>query len=334
MRHSACLVLLLPSCLDWSSLYRAQCGNGVVELSEECDDGNANDEDACLSSCKWARCGDAHVRAGVEDCDDGNQDNTDGCSDQCLSCASGSESFLFEESGYCFSRYDEQVSWTTAETRCDADHASLSTYVNSHEALAVETALLGGTTTPTWIGMRDATGTGTYAWVSAEPAQWSEWATGEPGARLDGCVAQTHNGKNIVWSAFNCADAHGFVCEKSAPAIWPGNHHAYSTLFARLSWQGARASCERTGAHLVTIASAAEQAFVAGLAAGDFWIGAYDENQDGAFEWVTGEPPDLSFFAPGEPDHKDGAQCFVLGVDDGWHDRPCTDLNAYVCEVE
>lgn len=333
MWRYACL-LLLPSCIDWSSLYGAKCGNGVAELQEECDDGNASDEDACLSTCKWARCGDSHVRANVEECDDGNAVDGDGCSNQCLSCKSGRANFVFDESGYCFSRYDEQVSWSTAETRCDADRSYLSTYVNSHEALAVETALLGSATTPTWIGMRDAAETGTYAWVSGEPAQWTEWASDEPGARVGGCVAQVYNGKSIVWSAFRCADTHGFVCEKTAPLVWAGNHHAYSVLFARLNWADARAACERDGGHLVTIESAAEQAVVASLTAGDVWIGAYDENQDGAFEWVTGEPSGVSFFAPGEPDHLDGAQCFVVGVDDGWHDRPCADHNAYVCETD
>ena len=30
------------------------CGNGVVDsVEEECDDGNANDDDACLNSCSW-----------------------------------------------------------------------------------------------------------------------------------------------------------------------------------------------------------------------------------------------------------------------------------------
>jgi len=29
------------------------CGNGIVEEGEACDDGNENDEDACLSTCQW-----------------------------------------------------------------------------------------------------------------------------------------------------------------------------------------------------------------------------------------------------------------------------------------
>ncbi len=59
------------------------CGDGVVEGDELCDDGNAQDDDACVSSCIPAACGDGHVFLGVEDCDDGNVASADGCPSTC-----------------------------------------------------------------------------------------------------------------------------------------------------------------------------------------------------------------------------------------------------------
>jgi cysteine-rich repeat protein len=47
----------------------AACGNGVVDPGEECDDGNADNTDACLTSCRNATCGDGYIRTGTEDCD-------------------------------------------------------------------------------------------------------------------------------------------------------------------------------------------------------------------------------------------------------------------------
>ncbi|MFP6626091.1 MAG: FG-GAP-like repeat-containing protein, partial [Deltaproteobacteria bacterium] len=48
------------------------CGNGTVEAAcETCDDGNADNTDACLDTCEPASCGDGYVRTGVELCDDG-----------------------------------------------------------------------------------------------------------------------------------------------------------------------------------------------------------------------------------------------------------------------
>lgn len=77
----------------------AVCGDGVVDAGEECDDGNNNVTDACLSgpmgTCLFASCGDGYLQAGVESCDDGNGDNTDGCPDgvggtcEAASCGDG-----------------------------------------------------------------------------------------------------------------------------------------------------------------------------------------------------------------------------------------------------
>ena len=59
------------------------CGNAVLESGEQCDDGNADDTDACVAGCQFARCGDGHVQAGIEGCDDGNSNNGDGCRNNC-----------------------------------------------------------------------------------------------------------------------------------------------------------------------------------------------------------------------------------------------------------
>ncbi|MSR87202.1 DUF4215 domain-containing protein [Candidatus Peribacteria bacterium] len=52
----------------------AQCGNGVMEGAEECDDGNRDSSDACSNSCTFARCGDAVKQTG-EECDAGSKNS-------------------------------------------------------------------------------------------------------------------------------------------------------------------------------------------------------------------------------------------------------------------
>jgi len=69
------------------------CGNGVVEPGEECDDGADNDDNAsCTRSCKWNRCGDGRAYLNVsnpnnpndlEECDDKNADDSDACLSTC-----------------------------------------------------------------------------------------------------------------------------------------------------------------------------------------------------------------------------------------------------------
>jgi cysteine-rich repeat protein/predicted outer membrane repeat protein len=59
------------------------CGNGILEGDEECDEGEANDDSAmCTSTCALARCGDGLVGPG-EGCDDGDGVNWNECTNAC-----------------------------------------------------------------------------------------------------------------------------------------------------------------------------------------------------------------------------------------------------------
>lgn len=61
------------------------CGDGVVNGIEECDNGASNSDtaaDACRVRCELPHCGDAVVDSG-EACDDGNVLSGDGCSRAC-----------------------------------------------------------------------------------------------------------------------------------------------------------------------------------------------------------------------------------------------------------
>lgn len=72
-----------PECMD-----PGFCGDGIVDpvFGEECDEGDANDDDAyegCTTTCQQGpRCGDGITQDG-ELCDDGNRRNGDGCNVQC-----------------------------------------------------------------------------------------------------------------------------------------------------------------------------------------------------------------------------------------------------------
>lgn len=66
------------------------CGDLVVSAGEECDDGNTDNTDACVS-CQVAECGDSFVHTGVEECDDGNRIDTDACTNLCRTAVCGDE---------------------------------------------------------------------------------------------------------------------------------------------------------------------------------------------------------------------------------------------------
>ena len=104
MRSLWTLSLLVIACT--SPAPEPKCGNGVIEVGEACDDGNAVETDACSTACVAARCGDGLVQdgelcegtpeegcyqceprcgdgivAGDEGCDDGNYEPNDACDD-------------------------------------------------------------------------------------------------------------------------------------------------------------------------------------------------------------------------------------------------------------
>ena len=59
------------------------CGDSLVQIGEECDDGNIIDGDRCSSTCtNEPYCGDG-ILAEDEVCDDGNNVDNDGCSTLC-----------------------------------------------------------------------------------------------------------------------------------------------------------------------------------------------------------------------------------------------------------
>jgi len=76
-----------------STCVPASCGDGIVQADagEECDDGEGNGDGAsCLSNCLQARCGDGFVHEGVEECDEGDANAEDGaCLPTCVAATCG-----------------------------------------------------------------------------------------------------------------------------------------------------------------------------------------------------------------------------------------------------
>ena len=70
-------------------LCQLECGNNILNLGEECDDGNHDSGDGCSDACvREITCGDG-VREGDEECDDGNAGAGDGCHQCVLECGDG-----------------------------------------------------------------------------------------------------------------------------------------------------------------------------------------------------------------------------------------------------
>ena len=76
------------------------------------------------------------------------------------------------------------------------------------------------------------------------------------------------------------------------------------------TWTEAQAEAESLGGNLVTINSAAEEAWLKETFGRSkrFWIGLNDVDTEGQFEWVSGEELDYINWAPNEPNNSKGRQ--------------------------
>ncbi len=118
----------------------ASCGDGFVQRDVElCDDGNDRDDDACPALCAPSACGDGHVRIGEEECDDGNDSSNDECLDDCTAavCGDGFLHFDMEEcdlgdaNGYGICAEDCTLAFVCG----DADSSGLTTAVDGLQIL-------------------------------------------------------------------------------------------------------------------------------------------------------------------------------------------------------
>ncbi len=140
-------------------------------------------------------------------------------------------------------------------------------------------------------------------------------------------------------------------CNTANPNLikWSGNGHYYEVVCSgTISWTSAKSAAESRGGHLVTITSAAEDAFVSSLIMNTgcpgqdnwgIWIGGFQPGDScgvdpsSNWQWVTGEAwtysnwgsgePNDSFCRnepPGCPSPEDKAHYFVSKP--GWNDLP------------
>ena len=103
------------------------------------------------------------------------------------------------------------------------------------------------------------------------------------------------------------------------------NGNQYILTSGIVTWQEAQAEAEALGGNLVSINDAAEEAWLRnnfGIDEG-FWIGLNDIENEGDFQWVSGQPVTYTNWAPGEPNNFNGVQDFgwMNFLGDKWDDN-------------
>jgi hypothetical protein len=181
------------------------------------------------------------------------------------------------------------------------------------------------------------------------PVDAQPFAGTDAGGNTDSGVAGVA-GDTGAASGAEAGGAAGAPAELSCPAAYtisiPGSVSRYRYATSGNGWVEAERDCESEGQHLVVISDAAENAWVASLAAEAVtdaastnqlvWVGAGDSRAEGSFDWVTGEAVSLSFWSSaGEPNSLyDDEDCVEIRGSGSWNDDRCNAPLTYVCECD
>ena len=87
----------------------------------------------------------------------------------------------------------------------------------------------------------------------------------------------------------------------------------YELVTGSFTWHQAKADAEARGGHLVTVTTADEWTALTNAVEWTIqvWFGGTDENTEGQWEWVTGEPWQFDNWAPGEPNNDNGQEHYL-----------------------
>jgi|GEM_PF-3036161 len=125
-----------------------------------------------------------------------------------------------------------------------------------------------------------------------------------------------------------------------ASGAWEYEGYCYLTFSeAPATPEDAEAACVSLGlgAHLVTVTSDAENAFVFGISGSGWAIGYNDIATEGTFVWFSGASSDYTSWGGIEPNNSGGSDgpgedCTFYRSDGNWNDARCTNKGAYICE--
>jgi cysteine-rich repeat protein len=158
--------------------YTSTCGNGNIESWEECDDGDTDGTDYCTTECQFNICGDGFMWLGIEQCDDGNHLPFDGCGPYCIAEAPCSAYTDWVTANASRDNCDPTLPATSINNTCVRDNDTDGIYdmqCNQSSGVAFKTVPLCSSFE--W-GGSDRYEWSTTAWseCSAEP-YWGSWGS-------------------------------------------------------------------------------------------------------------------------------------------------------------
>jgi hypothetical protein len=110
----------------------------------------------------------------------------------------------------------------------------------------------------------------------------------------------------------------------------------YAIIRDKMSWGKAQEHCKKLGGHLVTITSATEYAYIQKLLirgkVSSCWFGGTDADEEGKWQWITGEPWKFTAWKGGEFSDYKTAEDHLAYYKGGWVDFRDSKRLWFICE--
>ncbi|XP_048579857.1 uncharacterized protein LOC5521688 isoform X1 [Nematostella vectensis] len=281
-------------------------------------------------------------------------------------CPSGWVTYMFG----CYKVFSQRKSWTAARDSCRALGANTD-LVSIHNAAEnnFASSLTNSTVTNLWTGLNDRGVISGHVWSDGSPVSYTNWGRTQPNSYYgqSPCVVLRRDG---YWNDRSCYLPKAYMCKRKRPATavttqpatpaptttgpppgtcdktwtyWRGMCYLFSgdDLVSRQTWQDARAACQQAGAELISIQSAAENAFVysgfrAKYRSWTIWIGLNDLDDESVYEWSDGSPLSYTNYNWKEPNDWQGQEdCLEMVRWNGkWNDNQCNRKNPYICKKQ
>ncbi|XP_033107156.1 macrophage mannose receptor 1-like [Anneissia japonica] len=277
-----------------------------------------------------------------------------------LSCYPGWRSY----GGNCYQFNTLQPeTWINSKTICDAQGTLLVTIKSQEEQDFLITQfdyLQDINVENLWIGISDTEKDGERVWVdgtidNGPYMNWPKRIYPENTPNTMDCGSMFVLSPNGQWDYGDCFNTYSYICKVSAGSTVkpynPGNvigscepgwdyyeGQCYKVDSFQRTFSDSKKACEDMDSVLTSILNPNEESFLSvRLNAEAFYIGLTDQQTEGTFLWIDGNPLSFTNWQKNEPNNADtGEDCVEIyggNVQKGaWNDIPCSYQRGMICK--